>query len=137
MTPYVRTVHYYETDMMGLTHHSNYIRYMEEARIDFMEQLGFPYRKMEQEGIVSPVTSVSCRYRRSSTFGDTLSISVTPASFDGVTLRIHYEMRKPDGDLVAEADSEHVFLDREGHFVRMRRVQKEFCDAIAVLIPPA
>ena len=78
MNPYVRAVHYYATDMMGLTHHSNYIRYMEEARIDFMEQLGFPYRKMEQDGIVSPVTSVSCRYRRSSTFGDTLSISVTP-----------------------------------------------------------
>ena len=56
---YAHKVQYYETDMMGMVHHANYIRWMEEARIDFMDRLGFSYRKMEEEGVVSPVRSVS------------------------------------------------------------------------------
>ena len=51
MKPYLRRVQYYETDMMGVAHHANYIHWMEEARIDFMQQLGFPYKRMEAEGV--------------------------------------------------------------------------------------
>ena len=76
MKPYVHKVQYYETDMMSLTHHSNYIRWMEEARIDFMDQMGFPYTRMESEGIMSPVRSLSCSYKRPTTFGDVVSIDV-------------------------------------------------------------
>lgn len=50
MNAYTHKVQYYETDMMGITHHANYIHWMEEARIDFMDQLGFPYAKMESDG---------------------------------------------------------------------------------------
>ena len=46
MKPYIHKVQYYETDKMGITHHSNYIRWMEEARVDFMEQIGWGYDKM-------------------------------------------------------------------------------------------
>ena len=42
MEPYVRPVQYYETDMMGVAHHANYLHWMEEARIDFMDRIGFP-----------------------------------------------------------------------------------------------
>ena len=44
---YVRKVQYYETDRMGIVHHSNYIRWMEEARTDVLEQIGLPYDKIE------------------------------------------------------------------------------------------
>ena len=57
MRPYRHKVNYYETDKMQFTHHSNYIRFMEEARLDFMEQMGWGYDKMEEEGIASPVHS--------------------------------------------------------------------------------
>lgn len=49
ITPYIRNVAYYETDQMGIVHHSNYIRWFEEARIDFLAQIGLPYSKMEEE----------------------------------------------------------------------------------------
>ena len=52
---YVHTVQYYETDKMGITHHSNYIRWMEEARVDFLSQIGWEFAKLEAMGIVSPV----------------------------------------------------------------------------------
>jgi len=50
---YTRPVFYYETDRMDCVHHSNYIRWFEEARIHFMRQAGFPYEELEAAGIVS------------------------------------------------------------------------------------
>ena len=73
---YQHIVQYYETDKMGITHHSNYIRWMEEARVDFLEKTGWSYAKLEEEGIVSPVTAVECKYRQSTTFPDTIDIEV-------------------------------------------------------------
>ena len=130
MSEYIRKVQYYETDMMGIVHHANYIRWMEEARIGFMDQLGFPYAAMEENGIVSPVRSVSCEYRNPCTFGDTIRIAVSVESFNGVVMAIRYEMRKAQDMLVCKARSEHVFLNREGGFVRMKREMPAFCEAI-------
>ena len=133
--PYRHRVQYYETDMMGVTHHANYIRWMEEARIDFMDQLGFPYREMEAMGIVSPVTRITCDYRRASTFGDTVSIAVSVRSFDGVTLSLGYRMTNEAGETVCEAGSRHCFLNREGHFVRLKRTLPDFCQRLLSLCP--
>ena len=55
---YTHNAKYYETDQMGIIHHSNYIRWMEEARIDMMEQIGMSYADMEKAGIISPVLSI-------------------------------------------------------------------------------
>lgn len=64
MQKYRHIVQYYETDKMGITHHSNYIRWMEEARIDFLRQIGWDYAKLESIGIISPVTAVNCKYKK-------------------------------------------------------------------------
>lgn len=53
MEPYLHKVQYFETDMMGITHQANYIRWMEEARIDFLNQIGFPYTAIETEDYIS------------------------------------------------------------------------------------
>ena len=45
---YVHQAQYYETDQMGIIHHSNYIRWMEEARTDVLEQIGLPYDRSEE-----------------------------------------------------------------------------------------
>ena len=130
MKEYTHKVQYYETDMMGITHHANYIRWMEEARIDFMDQLGFPYSRMEGEGILSPVRSVSCIYKKPSTFGDTVSVAVAVESFNGLVLGLRYEMKNQKNEVVCEARSEHVFVNREGHVIRLKREQPEFCRMI-------
>ena len=132
--PYIRKVRYYETDMMGITHHANYIRWMEEARIDFMDQIGYTYKRMEAEGVLSPVRALSCQYRKSCTFGDEIEITVEVESFNGVVLAIGYVMRK-EGEIVCEARSEHVFVNRNGGIVRMKRDMPEFCAAIGEMIP--
>ena len=131
MKSYRKKVQYYETDMMGMAHHANYIRWMEEARIEFLDQLGFPYARMEADGIISPVRAVSCQYKKPCTFGDTLSIAVTVDSFNGVVLTLGYDMtRESDGALICQARSEHVFMHREGGLLRMKRDMPEFSAAL-------
>ena len=134
MKPYSHKVQYYETDMMGIAHHGNYIRWMEEARIDFMDQLGFPYARMENEGILSPVRSVSCAYKHPCTFGEIIGIRVTVESFNGVILAIQYDMKNQKDETVCEARSEHVFVNKQGRLIRLKREQPEFCQAIENMI---
>ena len=122
-------VQYYETDMMGVAHHANYIHWMEEARIDFMDEIGFPYRRMEAEGVLSPVKSLQVNYLKPCTFGDEVDVAVSVKDFNGVVITIAYDMRV-NGEPVFSGTSEPVFLDREGRFIRMRRAMPEFCAAI-------
>lgn len=127
---YRHTVQYYETDKMGITHHSNYIRWMEEARIDFLSQLGWSFAKLEEEGIISPVVSVECKYIQPTTFSDTVDIEVIVREFKGVKLKLKYIMRNTDGKTVCEAGSEHCFLNKKGLPVRLNKEYPLFYNAL-------
>ena len=126
MEKYVHTVKYYETDRMGFTHHSNYVRWMEEARVDFMDQVGWSYQKFEDEGLISPVTSIECKFKHSTTFPDKVYIEVSVDECRGIKLRLKYKMTNEDGAVVCEAVSEHCFLGVDGKFVRLNKEYPEF-----------
>ena len=112
---------YYETDQMGIIHHSNYIRWMEEARMDAMSQFGISYRGMEESGIISPVVSVSCQYKSMVHFDDTVRIQVKVAKYNGVRLDLEYEMTDSiTGELRTRGTSTHCFLDKEGHVISLK-----------------
>ena len=127
-------VQYYETDMMGVAHHANYIHWMEEARIDLMDEMGFPYRRMEAEGVLSPVKRLQVNYLKPCTFGDEVDIAVGIKDFNGIVITITYEMRV-NGEPVFTGTSEHVFVNREGKLIRMPRVMPAFCEAVKRRIP--
>ena len=57
---YERKINYYETDKMGVVHHSNYIRWFEEARGAYMEDRNYPYENIENKGMCVPVLSAEC-----------------------------------------------------------------------------
>lgn len=114
---------YYETDQMGIVHHSNYIRWFESARIDFMSRMGIPYDKMEEAGIISPVLTVSCQYHRMTHFGDTVEITPSIKMYNGIRLVISYTVKKQEnGELVAEGETSHCFLNRDGKIVSLKKV---------------
>ena len=108
--PFLHEVRYYETDKMGITHHSNYIRFMEEARIDWMDQLGYGFDRMEAEGNVSPVVAASCNYKKTTTFKDMIEISVKVKQLSEVKLILAYDMRV-DGKTVCTGETVHCFFD--------------------------
>ena len=110
MRPYLHEIKYYECDRMGVTHHSNYIRFMEEARIDWMDQLGYGFERMEAEGVVSPVVALSCNYKHPTTFKDLLEIEVKVGEMSELKISFNYTMRV-GGRLACTATSTHCFLD--------------------------
>ena len=123
MTNYIHSVHYYETDKMGITHHSNYIRWMEEARVAFLDEIGWPYAKLEEIGLVSPVMEVNVRYIRPTVFGDKVSIAVEIKELKLSKMKVGYVMTKADGTVVAEGESLHAFLLSSG---RPALLKKDF-----------
>ncbi len=125
---YKHEVKYYECDRMGVTHHSNYIRFMEESRIDWMDQLGYGYERMEAEGIVSPVVAISCNYKRTTTFKDVIEIEVKVAEMTELKLSFSYTMRV-GGAVVCTATSTHCFLEA-GRPVRLSERFPELYAAI-------
>ncbi len=123
---YVHTVQYYETDKMGITHHSNYIRWMEEARVNFLEQIGWPFDKLEEIGIVSPVINVNCDYKISTTFAEKVFIDVKVKEFKGVKLHLFYEMKNECGKIVCQGTTSHAFLNTDGRPIRMKQEYPAF-----------
>ncbi len=113
MTPYLHKIQYYETDKMQITHHSNYVRFMEEARIDFFEKLGFPYDQFEADGVLSPVVSISCDYKQTTTYPDLISIKVSVSECKKFKFTLCYTMSK-DENIVCTGTSTHCFLDNNG-----------------------
>jgi acyl-CoA thioester hydrolase len=94
---------------------------MEEARIDFLKQIGWGYEEIESMGIISPVTSVECKYKSTTTFADDVYIDVWIEEFKGVKLKICYNMQKSNGTSVCEAVSEHCFINKEGKIISLKR----------------
>lgn len=87
-------VRYYETDLMGIVHHSNYIRYFEYGRIKMLEEIGLPISRIEGEGIMMPVVSTFCTYRTPSRMGETLSIVSTMESMPMAKMKIKTQIFK-------------------------------------------
>ena len=130
---YAHLVQYYETDKMGITHHSNYIRWMEEARVDFLKNIGWDYSKLEEMGIMSPVIAVNCKYKLSTTFEEMISIEINVAEYNGAKLTLKYIMTNPEGKTVCEAVSEHCFVNSSGKLIRMKKEYPGFHNLLTSL----
>lgn len=125
---YVHTVQYYECDPMGVLHHSNYVRIMEESRVEWMDQMGFGYERMEAEGVVSPVTAVSLEYKRMAKFRDKIRVVIRVEELGTVRLRIRYQMFVDDA-LCLTATSTHCFIEN-GRPIALERRFPEFFAAL-------
>ncbi len=125
MEPYVHKVNYYETDKMSITHHSNYVRFMEEARVDFLDKIGFSFEKLEALGFASPVVSIECNYKKTTTFADKISIDVGIEKLSSLKFTIWYTMTC-NGQVVFTGTSTHCFIDGNGRPVVLEKQLPEF-----------
>lgn len=126
-TGWKHVVQYYETDQMQIVHHSNYIRWFEEARTWMMTDMGFSYQAMEEAGVMVPVLSVSAQYKRMVTFGQTVNITAEVTQFNGVRMTLSYEVRDSQtGELHCTGESSHAFLDKETYRpISLKRSHRE------------
>lgn len=137
MYEYRRKVQYHETDKMGIAHHANYIKWMEEARIALLESIGLPFQRIEAAGVVSPVVGVSVEYKTPCTFGDEIVVAVWARKYTGVKLEVSYTMKNAaTGALVAAAGSAHCFM-KDGRVVSLKRVNPEMHEILTQALPEA
>ena len=108
MEKYIHKVHYYETDKMGITHHSNYIRWMEEARVDYLEK-------------------IKCEYKNSTKFNNKIEIEVKIKEYKGVRMTISYEMKNKETEqTVLIGESKHCFINQDGKPIILKKQCPEF-----------
>ena len=116
---YKRTANYYETDQMGIVHHSNYIRFFECARNVMMDTLGYPIQQCEADGVTIPVVSVDCHYKHPAKMGDTVTAVARIEKTPMAKLVVQQTVYNQDGVLCAEGTVILGFLNKEtGHPTR-------------------
>ena len=138
LRPYLRKAQFYETDGMGIIYHGNYIHWMEEARVDFLDQLGWGYEKAVEAGIDFAVTDVSCRYRSMTRFGECVSIEMRIDRLSPARMQLSYVIADAKtGEVRAEGTSGHCFYDRaKGRPVALKRALPEVYARLAACLPP-
>lgn len=123
---YKHLVQYYETDQMKIVHHSNYIRWFEEARGWLLEKAGFGYQKMEEAGIIIPVLGVECQYKSMVRYNDEVFIIPKLIQFNGIKMTVEYEVKDAKtGEIRAIGKSMHGFLNEDYKLISLKRSHQE------------
>ena len=122
-----RKINYYETDRMGIVHHSNYIRYLEEARCEMLDFAKMPYCDYEKSGIMIPVLGVNLNFKKHVTFDDIIEIKPFVKDFNGVRLTMGYNVTdKKNGNIVLIGETKHCFTDNNLKPVNLKKVSPDF-----------
>lgn len=123
---YQRIINYYETDKMGVVHHSNYIRFLEEARSRWLEELDMSMEKLESRGYTIPTLEVYCKYKYHITSGDTIIIEPRVTEYNGVRMTVSYKIiDEKTGKEVLDAWTKHCFTNRELRPINMKKNNQE------------
>jgi acyl-CoA thioester hydrolase len=111
-------VRYFETDAMGIVHHAFYIAWFEEGRSAFTRAIGYPYSRMEQEGLRLAVAEVSARYHRPARYDDEVVVIAALEQLGSRGMTFSYEVRRDaDGELLVSGSTKHISVDGTGRVV--------------------
>ena len=113
-------VRFVETDAMGVVHHANYLRWFEMGRVAYLKEADVYLNPLMEEGIVFPITDVSCKYRSSGRFDDEIVIETTAEAITPVKMVFTYTVRRlSDGAVLATGRTQNVFTNKEGKIIRL------------------
>lgn len=132
---YKREINYYETDKMGVVHHSNYIRFLEEARCKWMKQLGISMEELERLGFTIPTLEVNCQYKNHVTSGDVILIKPRITEYNGVRMTVSYEVidTKTNKEVI-KAWTKHCFTNSELRPVNMKKTMLKFMKYLIIYL---
>ncbi len=130
---YVRRINYYETDQMQVVHHSNYARFLEEARLDLMDKAGLPYDLMEEKGIIIPVLTLNSEFIDAVHFGDTIQIYPHLIKLSPVRFSLKYEIKRDD-KVVNKSETSHAFVDENFRPMNMKKKFPDLYEKMEALV---
>ncbi len=128
---YIRKANYYETDRMGIVHHSNHIRYFEEARISFMNSIGCDVMILENEGVIIPNVDAYAKYIKPIRFSDEVYIEVKLVKFNGAVMKYEYTVRFcSDNSIAATGFTTHCFVGKDFRPISIKKKYPEFYERL-------
>ncbi|MBV6714088.1 acyl-CoA thioesterase [Paenibacillus chitinolyticus] len=116
--PYGVRVRYQETDQMGVVYHANYLTWLEIARTEYIRDRGFPYKRMEELGLLLPVVGAELKYVRPARYDDELTILTRVTSYTTVKLEFEYEVRRAE-ELLVTGITRHAWVNLSWKPVRI------------------
>ena len=123
---YEREINYYETDKMGVVHHSNYIRFLEEARCKWLKKIGISMEYLEENGYTIPTLEINCQYKHHVTSGDIIIIKPQIIEYNGVRMTVAYEVTESTTEReIIKAWTKHCFTNRELKPINMKKNNAE------------
>lgn len=108
-------VRYSEVDPMNFVHNSKYLVYFEEARIDLVRKNNYPYKQIEDDGYILPMSETKLTYKNSIYYGEYITVSVSLAYLKTFSLKFNYKIIKPDGKLACEGYTVHACVDKKNN----------------------
>ena len=124
-------VRFVETDLMGVVHHSNYLRWFEMARVEYLRAANVLLPELIAQGIVFPIVEVQCKYRQSAHFDEIIRVEATLSEFSRAKLCFSYRvLRDADDVLLAEGKTQNVFTNMDGRIIRLPQL---YYDRISAL----
>ena len=104
-------IRYGETDQMGVVYHGNYPQFLEMGRIEWLRTMGISYKKMEEDGVMLPVISLSLNYKKSALYDDVLSIKTTLLKMPSVKIEFFYEIFNQNRELITTGNTVLAFIN--------------------------
>lgn len=104
---------YADTDMMGVVYHANYLKYFELGRQGLIEDIGYSYVEMEEQGYYAPVYDVQATYKKPVRYGDDATVTTWVAKNDGLRTEYKYVISNQHGDICVEGSTTHIIVSKE------------------------
>ncbi|WLR43432.1 thioesterase family protein [Bacillus carboniphilus] len=106
-------VRYAETDQMGVVYHANYLIWMDLGRTKLIKELGFSYKKLEEDGVLCPVLEASVKYKKPFRFGETATIHTWINEYNGIRIVYGYKIFTPNNEVGIEGTTSHVCVKND------------------------
>ncbi|MEW9698317.1 acyl-CoA thioesterase [Paenibacillus sp. SI8] len=132
-------VRYEETDQMGVVYHANYLTWFEIGRTELIRELGYPYRRIEEKGLLLPLVEAAVKFRKPARYDDLIGIYTRVSDASGLRIDFDYEIRKkaesadmdddaqadaspePTGELLVTGTTRHVWVNPSWKPVRIEK----------------
>ena len=106
-------VEYHHTDQMGIVHHSNYVKFFEVARTEWLRAAGLTYAEMERRGVMMPIVDVAVKYRNPAVYDELISVTAFVDAMPMARMTFRYEVRGEDGREIASGSTTLGLIDSQ------------------------
>ena len=120
-----RRIYYYDTDTSGAVYHANYLKYLEEARSEYLEERGLTVKDLLAAGVGFAVRRQEMEYKFPALFGDILDIGIRVKEFTPYRIVFSYRINNQDGRLIGKAETDLVCVGRDLKLIELPAVIKE------------